>query len=133
VNRTILAGALAAALTAPAIADDHIEIAFRNPIIEPDTRTVSRTPALLAMVILQAWDAINTNRKRTIGWNEDNPQYQPFARHGSVGMVLGFAAWDFVDHAIGRVLNVDPERVDLYQAEQSANGILFSNSGGSRR
>lgn len=108
----------------------RVSIAFRNPITTP--RNPSDAPsgfALASMVILQGYDAVNSARlMREPTAKEDNAQYAWASKHGALGYALSFAAFDVAELAVGRMFHVKPREVETFQAEQSAEGIIHTNT-----
>ena len=114
-------------LTYPALASEHVAIAFRNPITA--TNKPSGYSALAAMVILQSYDSINSARaQRNPGEIETNWQYHWAAKHGVTGYALSFAAWDALELMVAKKIHASPEGMEIYQAEQSASGIIYTNA-----
>jgi hypothetical protein len=81
------------------------------------------------MVILQGYDAVNSSRiMREPYSHEVNPQYAWASKHGALGYALSFAAFDVAELAVGRMFHVKPREVETFQTEQSAEGIIYTNT-----
>jgi hypothetical protein len=123
-KRAILASALFAALTGPALAHP---VGFRNPAADLQP---SEPASVVALVATQAYDAFNSAHRFREGGREMDPTYRPFSHGGAPTMLLGFAAVDGAVLLAAHAFRVKRDAAERALAAQSAIGILYTNTGG---
>lgn len=125
--RGVLVAALMLWLMTSALAEP---VGFRNPI--PAAPAVRGSA--IAMIAAQLYDAINSGaHSHEARWSENDSQYRPFSHARAPGFIVGFAAWDMIELAAARRVHLRPADVEMYQAGQSLQGILNTNSNGRGR